>query len=347
MGSSSITIPFHTIATITSRIERVVMLSIIRLFLKMMETVTPILWTTVFIGSINILCMTILHTIKTGGSFARTIYCLRRVTLFVFSHAIMKATMSDGDGMANSPDPKNRVLVSIKGLAVLGALKLLPSSVAAEDDGEQFSSQIIYAFSTNVTGVLSPLEDSRVFMLVSFVIILVSPYARIGFLNATYQSRLVGPMCDVTNLIFFDAFSTVTFAPSGDKFLDLAIILGVFSLLWNFHGTSADLHGIQQFTTWRTATFITLIFSEIQLTGITLATLMFVTITILHHIPVVSRLIPWLIDLIFLVGLNGAIRDVTFYVDSVGDKNGFPVLLGFIIVIATINAIVSHFQKSV
>jgi len=322
------------------------MLSIINLFLKMMGDVIPVLWTAVFIGSLNILCMTILHTIPSGGSVTRTIFCLRRVTLFIFSHAIMKATMSDVDGTVNSPDPKDRVLIIIKGLAVLAALTLIPHSVAAEDDGEQFSSQIVYAFSTNIAGIISPLQESRVFVLVSFVVILVSPYARKGILESTHNARLIGPMCDVTNLIFFDAFSAVTFAPSGDRFLDLAIILGVFSLLWHFHGTSADLQGVQQFTTWRTATFITLIFSEIQLTGVTLAVLMFVAVTLLRHIPNAVSTIPWLIDLLFLVGLNGAIRDVTAYVNSIGDSNGIPVLLGFVIIIATVNSTMSRAQQS-
>lgn len=291
--------------------------------------------------------MTILHTVSSVGSVTRTLSCLRRVTLFLFSHAIMKATMSDVDGSSLSVDLKDRVMVVIKGLAVLAALKLIPRSVSDEDDGEQFTSQIVYAFSTNVSGILNPLQESRVFVIISFAVIMVSPYARKGVIKAAHNARLVGPMCDVTNLIFFDAFSFVTFSPSGDRFLDLAIILGTFSLLWNFHGASADLQGIQQFTTWRTATFITVIFSEIHLTGVTLATLMFVAVTLLRHIPLATKTIPWLTDLLFLVGLNGAIKDVTSFVNTIGDRNGIPVLLGFIIIIATINNAISRMQRTV
>jgi hypothetical protein len=347
MPETQKSVSYATITTITSRMERVIMLSIISLFLKMMESITPILWTTVFIGSLNILSMTVLHTIQPGGSVTRLLFVIRRVTLFIFSHAIMKATMSDSDGTANSEDSKDKILVIIKGLAVLAALTLIPPSVAAEDDGDQFSSQIVYAFSTNVVGILKPLQSSRIFVIISFMVILISPHARKAALEFTCKARLIGPMCDVTNLIFFDAFTSVAFTPTGDRFLDLAIILGVFSLLWNFHDTSSDLHGIQQFTTWRTATFITLIFSEIQLTGITLATLMFVTVTLLRHIPHATKNIPWLIDLVFLVGLNGAIRDVTGFVNSMGDRNGIPVLLGFIIIIATINSTMSNMQAVV
>ena len=169
---------FETITTITSRVERVIMLSIINLFLKMMESVTPILWTNVFIGSLNILSMTLLHTMHSGGSVTRLLYCVRRVTLFIFSHAIMNATMSDADGTANSEDSKEKILVVIKGLAMLAALTLIPPSVAAEDDGDQFSSQIVYAFSTNVVGILKPLQSSRIFVIISFMVILVSPHAR-------------------------------------------------------------------------------------------------------------------------------------------------------------------------
>jgi hypothetical protein len=202
MPETQKSVSYATITTITSRMERVIMLSIISLFLKMMESITPILWTTVFIGSLNILSMTVLHTIQPGGSVPRLLYVIRRVTLFIFSHAIMNATMSDSDGTANSEDAKDKILVIIKGLAVLAALTLIPPSIAAEDDGDQFSSQIVYAFSTNVVGILKPLQSSRIFVIISFMVILISPHARKAALEFTCKARLIGPMCDVTNLIF-------------------------------------------------------------------------------------------------------------------------------------------------
>jgi hypothetical protein len=320
------------------------MLSIIRLFLGIMENIAPILWTTVLVFTLNIICMTIMHTITTTGATTRILNCFRRVSLFMFSHAIMKATMSDTDGTVDATDPKDRLLVVIKGLTVIAALTLIPKNISDEDDGEQFTSQIVYAFSTNVTGILTPLHESRVFIFISFVVILLSPYARTAVLTTTHNTKIIGPMWDVVNLVFFDAFSAVAFISSGDRFCDLAIILGVFSLLWNFHGASADLQGIQQFTTWRTATFISTIFTEIYLTGFTLATLIFVVVSILGHTHSITKMIPWLIDLLVLVGLNGAINDVVSFVNSIGDRMGIPVLLGFVIIIATINSTLSQMQ---
>jgi hypothetical protein len=345
MDTTRDTIPFVKIITITSRIERVVMLSIIQLLLRMMSVSTPILWTTIIIGSINILCMTLLHTMPKVGTATRLVYCIRRVTLFIFSHAIMRATMSDTDGTMQSQDPKDRLMLIIKGVTVLAALTLIPESITSEDDGDQFTSQIVYAFSTNVEGILDPLRDSRVFAFVAFAVIVYSPYVRVMLRGTPYNSRVVLSICDVANLVFFDAFTGVAFVETGDPFGDIAVILGVFGLLWNFHGVSSDLQGIQQFTTWRTATFISKIFNEVGLNDLTLATLVFTTVSILTHTPQLTRSVPWVTDLLFLIGLSGFISYVTRYVSLTDEGNGLTILVGFIIIITTINNNISQMAR--
>jgi hypothetical protein len=325
-----------------SRIERVVMFSLINLFLKFMTTVAPLAWTTFFYGSLNLISMTLLHTIpSTGfGSTKRILTCLRRVTLFVFSHAVMRASLEDNDGSGNSIDFKDRLTTLVKGTAVLAALTLIPSSISEEDDGEQFMTQIIYAFSTNTQGILDPLRDSRVFGLIAFVYIIVSPYMKQELVNLRYGARVTSTLCQASNLVFFEAFTVNVFTDSGDPFCDLAIIIGVFSTLWNFQNISTDMQGIQQWTTWRTASFVCKIFSEIHLTGFTMTTSVFVTATLLGN---VLDTIPWLQDLMFIIGLNGIIEVVQTYIGTVRDEEGFPILFGFIIIIATINSSISYY----
>jgi hypothetical protein len=256
----------------------------------------------------------------------------------------MQATMADEDGSMDSDDPKNRLMVFVKGIAVLGALTLLPVSVCEEDDGDQFKSQLVYAFSTNVGGVLDPLQSSRLFPMMAFAMVIASPYIREYVVDATHHAKLVAPICDVANLVFFDAFTTVAFIDSGDSLSDIAIILGIFGLLWNFQSASPDLQSIQQFTTWRTATFITTIFASVGLEGHTLAMFIFVSVTLTSFTRKGKQVIPWAEDLLFLVGLNGIIKDVTFYVTTLGDGAGLPVLLSVIIIIATINESVSRMK---
>lgn len=325
-----------------SRIERVVMFSLINLFLKLMTTVAPLIWTALIYGSINLISMTLLHTLSSNGSRSttRTIICIRRVTLFVFSHAVMRATLDDTDGSGHASDTQDRVTTLVKGTAVLSALTLIPSSVSDEDDGEQFMTQIIYAFSTNTQGILDPLRDSRVFGLIAFIYIIVSPYIKHELLNLRVCARVTSTLCQASNLVFFDAFTMNIFTDSGDPFCDLAIIIGVFSTLWNFQNVSEDMQGIQQFTTWRTASFVSKIMADIHLTGFTMTIAVLVSVALLGNR---MDTVPWLQDLMFLIGLNGVIQEVQAYVGTVRVEEGFPILFGFIIVIATINASVSYY----
>jgi len=252
----------------------------------------------------------------------------------------MHASLDDNDGSGNSDNPQARITTLVKGTGVLAALTLIPSSISEEDDGEQFMTQIIYAFSTNTQGILDPLRDSRVFGLIAFVYIIISPYLKQELLNIKYGARVTSTLCQASNLVFFDAFTVNVFTDSGDPFCDLAIIIGVFSTLWNFQNVSEDMQGIQQFTTWRTASFVSNILGDIHLNGFTLTTSVFVTATLLGNL---LDKIPWLQDLLFLVGLNGIIQEVQAYIGTVQDEEGFPILFGFIVIIATINSSISNY----
>jgi hypothetical protein len=46
---------------------------------------------------------------------------------------------------------------------------------------------------------------------------------------------------------------------------------------------------------------------------------------------------------LFLVGLNGIIQEVQAYIGTVQDEEGFPILFGFIVIIATINSSISNY----
>ena len=246
--------------------------------------------------------------------------------------------MADDDGTVAATDAKDRIMVILKGITVLAALTLLPNSVALEDDGDQFKSQVVYAFATNVGGVLDPLRASRLFPIISFAVIVTFPHIRQWITSTKHTARLYPLMCDVANLVFFDAFTSVAFAPSGDEVCDIAIILGIFGLLWKFQAVSPDLQNIQQFITWRTASFVSAILQKFGLQGHTLAILVFAASSLTTFTRTSGQpAMPWLDDLAFLVGLNGVISDVSLYVKSIGDAQGLPVLFGVIIIVATAN----------
>jgi hypothetical protein len=324
--------------SITARIERVIMMSLIRLLLKGMQDIVPIIWVAIIYGSINIFCMTMLHTVK-NLTIVRILTCTRRITLFVFTHATMKASLSVDS--TNTIDSGNKVILFLKGFAVLCALTLIPKSVTDEDDGESFSSQVTYAYATNMGGLLDPLRASRLFTLTALICIVTSPYIHIHLSRGTgISSRIISNCLQAFDLVVFDAFTSQAFTDSGDSFCDLSIVLGCFCVLWNFQSITPDMDSIQQFTTWRTASFISKILSDIHIDGITLATTIFV-LTILHAgfngSNNITNATPWLQNLLFLIALNGIIAETQAYIVAIGSVDGLPILFGLIVVITTVN----------
>jgi hypothetical protein len=318
----------------TSRVERVIMMSLIRLLLKGMQDIVPIVWVAIIYGSMNIVCMTLLHTVN-SHTVERILSCARRITLFVFTHAIMKASLDTGT--ETMTDSSNKVVIFLKGFAVLCFLTLVPKSVTDEDDGEAFSSQITYAYATNMGGVLDPLHTSRLFTLVTLLCIVVSPqiHRRIDKNN-----RILSNCIQALDLVVFDAFTSQAFVESGDSFCDLSIVLGSFCILWNFQNIAPDMNGIQQFTTWRTAAFVSKILGDIQIDGITLAVMIFVLTMIHSQLIGCSSIIdatPWMQDLMFLVSLNGIISETQAYIEAIGTIDGVPIMFGLIVMITTIN----------
>jgi hypothetical protein len=326
--------------SITSRIERVIMMSLIRLLLNGMQDLVPMVWVAIIYGSVNIICMTLLHTVKTR-MLSRVLYCVRRITLFVFTHAVMRAALDSGP--SNTMDSTNMMLLFLKGFTILCTLTLIPQSVIDEDDGDSFSSQITYAYATNMGGFLDTLHTSRLFTLITFVSILVSPqiHSQIDKSSGRISKRIISNCLQAFDLVIFDAFTSQAFIDSGDLFCDLSIVLGSFCVLWNFHTVAPDMAGIQQFTTWRTASFVSNILSNIDISGVTLA-LVILVLTMLHSefsgMGSIIDATPWLQDLMFLVSLNGIITETQKYIETIGAVDGIPVLFGLIVIITTVNA---------
>ena len=314
------------------------MMTMISLILNGTEGLIPITWVAVLYGSINIICMTMLHTAR-SDTFIRILSCVRRVSLFIFTHAVMKASMESGT--QNISDTHNRIIPFVKGFSLLCALTLIPKMVTDEDDGESFSSQITYAYATNMEGLLDPLHSSRLFTLITFIFIISSPVLH-KTLEA--QQRISSPILSnclqALDLVVFDAFTSQAFVESGDHFCDLSIILGSFSILWNFQNVSTNMEGIQQFTTWRTATFITKILTATQITGIRMSVLMFLLSLTHAGFSGSSGFLhstPWLQDLMFLIALNGVISDTSDYVRTIGAVDGISIMFGLVLTITIVN----------
>jgi hypothetical protein len=333
---------------ITSRIERVVMMTTITMLLNGMKDIIPISSVAIIYGSINIACMTLLHTVK-NPTGTRVLSCIRRITLFVFTHAVMRASMYPGPG--NTTNPREQIILFLKGFAILCALTLVPKIVTDEDDRESFSSQITYAYATNMGRLLDPLHSSRLFTLTTFMFIVTSPqmHAKLRMGNGLF-SRIISNSLQAVDLMVFDSFTSQAFSDSGDPFCDLAIILGCFSILWNVHNIYSNMEGIQQFTTWRTAAFISKILSDINMNGITLSILMFLFTLIHSSFSGSSSIVdctPWIQDLLFLVALNGVVTETQEYIDTIGDVDGIPILFGLIVAITIVNDNAYEFIRNV
>jgi hypothetical protein len=319
-------------------------MTMISLILKGMQDLISIDWVAILYGSINIICMTMLHTAK-AETMIRILSCMRRVTLFIFTHAVMRASMDPGTG--NISDSGTMIIIFIKGFALLCALSLIPKIVTDEDDGESFSSQITYAYATNMGGLLNPLRSSRLFTLVTFMFIITSPYLHNHTqLKNKMTSQIMNNCLQAFDLVVFDAFTSQAFVNSGDQFCDLSIIIGSFSILWNFQNISTNMEGIQQFTTWRTAAFISEILNATNITGIKLSILMFLLGLIHAGFSKTSSIVnstPWLQDLLFLVALNGVITDTQKYIVTIGAVDGIPILFGLVLTLTIVNDIATAY----
>jgi hypothetical protein len=343
-------IPAQSIISTMNRIERVVMLTLIQLLLKLMRTVLSMQWIVVVFGSMNLFSLTLLHTLPADdGVCMRLLTCVRRVSLFIFTHAVMKASLEDMDGSGHADDLTRRMISLVKGFAVLCSLLLVPKSVTDEEDGERFTTQIVYAYASTTQGLLDPLLVSRVFGIVTFAAIIFSSYLSSTLMNYDHGARVLSTICQIANLVFYNAFTDHVFIDSGNSFHDLAIVLGIFSILYNLQNSSSDMGAIAQFATWRTATSVSNILDDVHLNGITMAITVLVCMT-LKATPYQSTgkhvLFPWLNDLLFLVALNGIIQDVQQYLAIIGEKHGIPVLLACIITIAAVNTSVLKYTSS-
>jgi hypothetical protein len=319
-------------------------MTMITMILKGMEDLIPIAWVAILFGSLNIICMTLLHSVNTD-TLRRILCCVRRMTLFIFTHAVMRASMDPGS--RNVADSSDKIILFLKGFTILCALTLIPKGVTDEDDGEAFSSQITYAYATNMGGFFDPLRSSRLFTLVTFMFILASPQIHTQVGRGTKISSTISTnFLQAFDLVVFDAFTSQAFIDSGDSFCDLSIILGCFSILWNFQSLSSTMEGVQQFTTWRTAAFISKIMTSVNVDGLQISILMSLMIIAHSEFSGVNSIIdgtPWVPDLLFLVALNGIIQDTQRYISTIGTMDGIPITFGLVLVITILNESVSHY----
>jgi hypothetical protein len=326
----------QNIVMLGSRIERVVMLSLINLILTQLNRFIPMQWIAVFSLATNLVCIVALDRSREWKEVGnRVVLCVSRLSLYIFTHALMRATLPVGHSWS---------LLLVQGVAVLAALCLLPTGFKKADEGDQFASQIVYAYATNVEGFLNPLMSSRVFNVVCVSVILAS-----ALLRSTQhpQHTLFGNNFGVLNyimqafdLIVFDSFTENTFRESGDHFCDLSIVFFIFILLWNVHQHIPGSSSIQQFTTWRVSQYITDIMRRYGMKDdslVVVASVVFVVLS-LNCIPHPR----WSQDLSILVAIGACVSLIGVYLDSTGYLDGLPVLLSITVIVMFANDIVKH-----
>lgn len=331
----------HNIVMAVSRIERVVMLSLIYLILTQLHRLLSMYWIAIFALAANMVCVVILQKESQFGVGNRVFFCLRKISLFIFTHALMRATV---------PVENSWSQVLVQGMAVLAALCLLPVRFSNEDEGDQFASQVIYAYAINVEGLLRPLQYSRVYNVVAVFVIISSASLRSSESNKAIlaKSGVLNYVLQAFDLILFDSFTENTFRETGDHFSDLSVVFFVFVLLWNVQQQIAGISGIQQFTTWRVARYISDILQRygMQDQSLLMLSTVLVLIMSLQHDPLLHiKQSRWTQDLGLLIAIQASVALVTGYLESMGNMDGLPVLLSVTVLVTFANDIVTQNTK--
>ena len=326
----------NNIVTAVSRIERVVMLSLINLILTQVHRLLSMQWISVFSLAANMVCVVSLQHSSERLLSSRVIFGAKKISLFVFTHALMRATVPSEDSWSQ---------VLVQGIAVLSVLCLLPDRFAKEEEGEQFASQVVYAYAINVEGLLHPLLHSRVFNVVAVFVIVSSAALRTNEINKTFLAKaaVLNYVLQAFDLILFDTFTENAFRESGDHFCDLSVVFFVFVLLWNIQQQMTGISGIQQFTTWRVAQYVSDIMKRYDIDDAALLLLATVLVLLmsLQHVPHAR----WSQDLCLLIAIQSCVALVMVYLDSMGGLDGLPVLLSVTVIVTFVNDIVTKQVK--
>jgi hypothetical protein len=321
----------HNIVTASHRIERVVMLSLVNLILTQLHRLLSMQWIAVFFLATNLVCVLIMQSRDGNVVSSRVVICIRRVSLYIFTHALIRATAPVGDSWSQ---------VMIQGVAVLAALCLVPERFSEEEEGDQFASQVVYAYATNVEGLIQASMYSRVFNVVAISLIVGSAFVRSTKHNLlSDKGSVLYYVLQAFDLIVFDSFTTNAFRESGDHFCDLSIVFFIFILLWNVQERMSVLSGIQQFTTWRISQFIADILRRqgVQNESLLLMSAVLVLLMSLQRLPHLR----WAQDLGILVAIQACVAMVTAFLDSMGDFDGLPVLLSVTVIVTFVNDLVT------
>ena len=323
----------HNSVIAISRIERVVMLSLINLILVQLQRLLSMQWISVFSLATNLICVVFLQKVIQGFKITnRIVFCVRKISLFVFTHALMRATI---------PVENTWSQVLVQGVAVLAALCLLPVRFTEEAEGDQFASQVVYAYALNVEGFLHPLSYSRVFNIIAVFLIISSAALRSMESNKTFLTKapVLNYVLQAFDLILFDSFTENTFRESGDHFCDLSVVFFVFILLWNTQQRISGISGIQQYTTWRVSRYISEILQRygVQNNALLVMSTVFVLLMSLQKNPQGG----WSQDLGLLVAIQACVSIVTTFLNSMGDLDGLPVLLSVTVMFTFANDMVT------
>jgi hypothetical protein len=310
--------------TAAARVERVVMLALLQILLSQFKRYAPFLWIAVLFAAIFMCASIVIKTVSHGGALHRVMCVVQRLALYIVIHAVMRGSM---------PPNKGAMFVLLYGVAVLGALALLPRDKLPQNMQAQLSSQITYAYATAAEGVLVSLRENRTFVLLALTLLFVAPRIETQFAERVAIAAL---FFEAFDLVVFDTFTDAFFLETGDNLADIAVIVFVFVLLWHVQERFDTMQSIQQFTTWRIAGALQSELDDLAVPRM-LATAAGVA-TLAVHLP---RSVFWLQPLTFLLTLNILLTTLQGFLDDMGTLDTLPVLLSIAVVTATASELLS------
>lgn len=311
---------FHKVKSTISRVERVVMLTLVRLLLLQLQRSLSLTWITALFFTMHILCLLFEFKISKSHVFYRLLSGISRLSLYVCIHSVMKLAF----------DSKNNPIINtMQGVLVLSLLSLLVHVHLKGLDTENFCAQTVYSFAISAENLLLFLQKYRIFLLVILVFLIGTPVLRKRLSN---RYVVVDVLMQAIDLVSFDSFTDVFFRETGDSFSDISLILFSFLLLFHLQNQFEVLGSMQQYTMWRVANELIEELTELKMPdGLIIAG--GVALTMFSE----NRLSSWLSPLSLLVVVSTLLNVLNKNFATMGSLDSLPVLLSIAVVIVFVS----------
>lgn len=311
---------FQKVQSTLSRVERVVMLTLVRLLIFQLQRSLSLTWITVLFFTMHILSLLFKFNVPKEHVLHHFLTGISRVSLYVCIHSVMTSAF----------DSKNSNLINfIRGIFVMSFLSLLIHVHLKGLDTDNFCAQVVYAFAISAENMLMFLQKYRVILLVILVFLVGTPVLRKRF-SGRYV--VVDVFMQAVDLVSFDSFTDVFFRETGDSFSDISVILFSFLLLFHLQNEFEVLGSMQQYTMWRVANELIEELNELKMPdGLIIAAGVALTLSS------GARISSWLSPLSLLVVVSTLLNVLNKNFATMGSLDSFPVLLSIAVVIVFIS----------